>query len=408
MGSAKSRLIAPDERALLQIDWIESIIARQISITGRQGGSPIGVGAWTRSLTLSDGERVEFRGTGRRFTVSCPSFETGTLLPVVEEANRLAKRWDTGDGVWWSFSFVSQPSGVDFFSTRFMRKLSEQHLWEGDARLDGFDTLVRFSVEPVDPEHGEISVMTPQRQKCDVTLRTPGPTNGEFSAGLRDWLAPFIRSVCTFSTGLPPSRDAPIFAFEAEEEDKTEAADKLGRAETPSLAAKRPADGTFVGLGAPLAALAVREQPEAFHRARRALLAYESAIDQLSSEVSVILLVSCIEALATPNQSWAQAKLVDRFATFLLELCPEAVATVMNHGNFKEAFGAKTSPRSFLSSVYGERSQMHSGLERGAPLGLSLADPHGTQVALLSEIAREAILAFLLSPRSSLVGSPNS
>jgi hypothetical protein len=79
MGSAKSRLVAVDDRAALQMDWIESMIARKVAVTGQSVGGPIGKGDWVHTLNLEGGAHAAIRGSGRRFKVSSEALDDSEL-----------------------------------------------------------------------------------------------------------------------------------------------------------------------------------------------------------------------------------------------------------------------------------------------------------------------------------------
>lgn len=96
------------------------------------------------------------------------------------------------------------------------------------------------------------------------------------------------------------------------------------------------------------------------------------------------------------------------------ELCPTTVDEVVNHANVEQAFNVKLrgNPRrrrrDLLDTIYAMRSNpIHTGVGPSATGALlQLADAGGIRVALLSDLARSALLAYLVAPRSSLVGHP--
>lgn len=151
---------------------------------------------------------------------------------------------------------------------------------------------------------------------------------------------------------------------------------------------------------------------DAFERVRGSMLAYHAALKQESGDVAVMLLVTAIEALLAPRQFWGKEKVTSRFVQGLIDLCPEVVEETVRHGNVEQAFevqlrGSPTKRRKqLLSRVYDSRSlPTHTGLAPSAmPFGG--VDSSGMRVALLDDLARGALLAYLESPRSSTVGHP--
>jgi hypothetical protein len=150
------------------------------------------------------------------------------------------------------------------------------------------------------------------------------------------------------------------------------------------------------------------EQFEAFRRAQGAMFAYEQAISQESEYVTLALLVSALEALSVPNAAWQMERVSARFIAFCLQLCPEAIDVVMKHVNFAQAFGGYSSAKRFLRTLYGLRSKpLHTGFLQHRVSHLpAMGGDAGIRVALLSEIVRAAVVAFMRTPFSSLIGHP--
>lgn len=97
---------------------------------------------------------------------------------------------------------------------------------------------------------------------------------------------------------------------------------------------------------------------ESFRRAQGAIYAYEQALDQRSEYVTLILLVSSIEALLQPNQPWRLRRLVKRFTAGTAVLAPAALHEVLTHDNVAQAFGsAARNERRLLENLYSRRSR---------------------------------------------------
>jgi hypothetical protein len=118
--------------------------------------------------------------------------------------------------------------------------------------------------------------------------------------------------------------------------------------------------------------------------------------------------VSALEALTVPNASWQNDRVSARFVDFCLQLCPDAIDTLMRHGNFAQAFGAYRSPRRLLRTLYGLRSKpLHTGfLQHRASALPAMGGDAGIRVMLVSEMVRAAIVTFMKEPFSSLIGHP--
>jgi hypothetical protein len=123
------------------------------------------------------------------------------------------------------------------------------------------------------------------------------------------------------------------------------------------------------------------------------------------------MLVSAIEALGVPNVSgWDQRRAVARFIKFVQQAAPGPLDEIMTHGNFKEAFGNRTSRTRFLKDLYSRRSRpLHTGFMQhnvqGA-LGYFANTPVQMRVAFTSELVRACIKSFMEVPFSSLIGHP--
>jgi hypothetical protein len=149
-------------------------------------------------------------------------------------------------------------------------------------------------------------------------------------------------------------------------------------------------------------------------RVRGALLAYQAAIAQSNADVATMLLVTAVEALIAPRQPWGKDQVTKRFIDALLILCPDAVDEILAHPNvevglsYRRRGGTRRQQRDLLSGIYDLRSRpTHTGL--GLSYGGALAalgSSESIRVALLSDLARAAVLAFLQAPQSFLTGHP--
>jgi hypothetical protein len=112
---------------------------------------------------------------------------------------------------------------------------------------------------------------------------------------------------------------------------------------------------------------------------------------------------------------WRDAKSTKRFIEFFRELIPTELDKMIDHGNFEAVFQIRRGKRSYsalrrelLAQIYDFRSgHVHAGLRpsyREFASGLPSWD--AIRRILFAEFAEAAILGYLKSPRSSLIGHP--
>ena len=153
---------------------------------------------------------------------------------------------------------------------------------------------------------------------------------------------------------------------------------------------------------------------ESVNRVRNALLSYDSAIRQQREQVALILYVVAAECLTNPFQLWKTERLTTRFIKFFDELMPNDLDAIVQHDNFEAAFGisrgsrsARALRREFLDTIYSQRSEpVHEGLSASFQGFGGMGGPAQLRRALASQFAQHAILRFLESPRTTLVGHP--
>jgi hypothetical protein len=145
---------------------------------------------------------------------------------------------------------------------------------------------------------------------------------------------------------------------------------------------------------------------EDVRRVQEAMFAYEQAMRQESEYVTIVLLVSALEALSVPNTEWQGRRVAARFLRFVQELCPDAVREVIEDENYAKAYASYTSSRRFLETLYASRSKpLHTGyLQHGTTAPLGGKPP--LRVMLVSGLVRAASVEFERRPFSSLIGHP--
>jgi hypothetical protein len=283
----------------------------------------------------------------------------------------------------------------------FQRLLGDQVPIRGWRRLSD-RVLLEFSDDiPEDLQRMLFATLTTVR----VLIFAPGPVQGFHTDKLAGGMSELTAAVCSLALGRFAR---PTGLLDAAEADSTRTAE-----------AKR-GDVTVLGLARDGISLDVFGEfpqlggPEGVLRLRGALLAYGAALEQSSPDVATLLFVTAIEALLRPNQPWAKERLTKRFVESVQLLCPETVDELVNHGNTEQAFGykrktgLKAQRRQFLNHVYDVRSRpAHEGLSlTGGATFPILGDPATMRLALLSYLARAAILNFIQAPRSFLYGHP--
>jgi hypothetical protein len=154
---------------------------------------------------------------------------------------------------------------------------------------------------------------------------------------------------------------------------------------------------------------------ELFRRERSAFMTFAAAQSQEKDLIACILYVVAAECLTMPDTPWRHNKLTKRFVEFFDELMPSSLDVIVNHGNFEEVFGIRRGSRDvrslrrkLLNGIYDYRSGLlHGGLIPSYQgLGATVEEGGSVRRALFSDFAEDAILAYLRSPRSSLIGHP--
>jgi len=216
-----------------------------------------------------------------------------------------------------------------------------------------------------------------------------------------------VAAICTFALGrgvaLPPS------AFPSRPEQVPDLEMRRTGSAVLTLARKYVSLDIFSPIAAPGGL-------EHFARMRAAFLTFDAAVQQQRDSVACILYVVAAEALSTPNTTWRDLKLTKRFIDFFDELMPSTLDQIIAHGNFEIVFGVRRGKRTsrslrheLLDKIYDFRSgHLHAGLRpsyRGFALGFGASDD--IRRGLFADFAEGAILGYLASPRSSLIGHPN-
>jgi hypothetical protein len=330
---------------------------------------------------------------------------------LVDEVASLAagrvSKGDFGGVVWHATPLVSVgfQMASPFSMGPFLQLLSAQTRILGWRRL-GPDVLLEFKEAPPADSAKPDALLAPQAN-VNTYIAVPAPCAGHFSSHIAHAVAETVAAICTFALGR--SVNLPPMAFPARAEVLAELSSKHRDPTILTLARKH------VGLDI-FSALSMVGGFDYFSRLRAAFLTFDAAVHQLHDAVACILYVVAAEALTVPNAPWRETKLTKRFKEFFDDLMPSVLDEMVAHGNFETVFqvrrGTRTARalrREMLEQIYDFRSgHLHAGLRpsyRGFTSGFETLDD--VRRALFADFAEGAILGYISSPRSSLIGHPN-
>lgn len=394
-GPAPVRRIVDEWTRLLFVNWVASLVADRLG--------PGQTGASEHTWTFGDPQQAPIKITlappAFRLTVDPGDAPRRDVRRIVDEAWKAAHAGNLGPGHWRRVAFEAKH---EFFTAagdlHFMRLLRDhpKRRLEGPVRFSN-DVLLQFTQNKAEPS----SLALPDFSVV-ATFRVPGPGPGPFTDRAAIELMTLLRAVLTYATAAPMVQQGPAL-WGASDAEVAEASQMLASADVGELTV----DGNV--LAQRIAEIAKYDPgQECSRRLRGGLFAYEQALLQASEFVSIVLFVSAIEALAVPNAEWHRRRLVKRFVRFVLQACPDVVQQTMNHGDFHQAFGDVRSERRFLEDLYDRRSRpLHTGfLQHNATGMFGLGMEGGIRVALVSDLVRGALRAFIAAPFSMTVGHP--
>lgn len=387
----ETSLLFPDETsARLWADWVLRLLDERYGVT-QHSSAPKN---WT--VTLANGSVVQFSITETgRGEIDAPHEYAADAAAIAADAHRRSLALDYGTGAWWKASFSTDMGLSGVTDLHFMRIMSEHNSrrFQGDWRFGG-EALLSFD----QAEKGATSLVIPKFE-VRMLFRVPAPGHGPHSVSVAEEVATFLRAATAFASAAPLQVAAPIFPAN----DKEQARAQALLPNAPEL----PVEGEPLWVQLMLLVPEPR-QFEALRRAQGALFAYEQAISQESEYVTLALLVSALESLSVPNAAWQMERVPARFITFCMQLCPEAIDVVMKHGDFSRAFGGYSSAERFLRTLHGLRSKpLHTGfLQHRVSRLPAMGGDAGIRVMLVSGVVRAAVVTFMRTPFSSLIGHP--
>ncbi|MGO9729921.1 hypothetical protein [Mycobacterium sp.] len=317
----------------------------------------------------------------------------------------LASEADFGGHVWYTCTLGGeQPNLADpMFFSRMQEMLSTQIRIVNEWRRLGTDVLLNFREDVPDGGVQDENILFPPRPIVDVYVAVAGPIDGPFTRPIAHRAMELVAAICTFALGRPVN--LPPTVWPAQDEMLAEL--ETRRADTTILTLARH------GMPLDMFHLVAVGDMDSWARLQGALLSYDAAIRQQREQVAVILYVVAAECLTNPFQPWKTERLTTRFIKFFDELMPGELDSMVQHGNFEQAFGIvrgskspKTLRRLMLDSLYGFRSDpVHEGLAM-AYEGFAFSGAAGQRRMFASWFAQWAILRYLESPRTTLIGHP--
>jgi len=399
-----------DQRQSLSASWLLRLVREagydvpQTSLSvapfiiGRPDGFNITVtpqdnAPWITAVSSDQGRQDEIDELVRRSGELC----RGALMPGAE----------FGGHVWYTSKLVGEaPNLADpMFFSRVQEMLSAQVRIIDEWRRLGSDVLLNFREDGPEGDVRDDNFLFPPRPIVDVYISVAGPIDGPFTRPIAHRAMEFVAAICTFALGRPvnlppniwPARDEMLAELESRRKDMT------------VLTLAR------FGMSLDMFHLVALADMDSWSRLQGALLSYDAAIRQQREQVAVILYVVAAECLTNPLQPWKAGRLTTRFIKFFDELMPAELDSMVQHGNFEQAFGivrGSKSPqklrRMMLDSLYGFRSEpVHEGLAM-AYEGFAFSGVAAQRRMFASWFAQSAILRYLESPRTSLIGHPTT
>ena len=338
-----------------------------------------------------------------RFVSSDPSRQS-QIDSLAKEAASRVKQGNFGSTVWQSATCPALDIQLAplFSMGSFMERLGNQTRIVGWRRL-GTNVLIEFAEELPKDWDPKNALFAP-KALAHVHIAVPAPCVGNFSAHIAHSVVETAAAICSFALGRAVSLPPTVFPTRPEQ--------------IPNVSA-RQFDQTVLTLArkhVPLDIFSVLGVPgglDHFQRLRSSLLTFDSAKRQEHDAVACILYVvvaECLTALSTP---WRDSKLTKRFIEFFDDLMPEELDQMVSHGNFEAVFGMRRGTRAprvlrreMLEQIYEFRSgNLHAGLRpsyRGFASGFETGE--NVRRALFADFAEGAILRYMTSPRSSLIG----
>lgn len=345
---------------------------------------------------------VETAGSPYRWRITeARGIDRKQIEQMLRDAGERALSNDFGEDVLYRATLTTGATSLGHvFFTHFARLLGDQRPIDGQRRLSDRVLLTFVERDADQPQQ----LLAPHTD-IEVLLFVPGPAPGPLAGKIAARLIEVIAAICGFALGRVV--EPPLTIFPAQQ-DAIDPANAM-RTDPSILGLARNSISLDI-----FGDLVARGGADAMIRVRGAVLAYHAAMAQANPDVATMLLVTAIEALIAPRREWGKNQVTKRFIDALLILCPDAVDEILAHPNVEMALayrrrgGTRRQRRELLSQIYDLRSRpTHTGLGLSSGGALAaLASSESMRVALLSDLAQAAILAFVTSPQSFITGHP--
>lgn len=388
----------------LLVDWFRYL--------GQEAGLPFGqYGSSADAFSVGNPTefhvRAEFVADGSllRFMASDPNMQH-QVDEIAERARLRISAGDLGSGVWYTTTYQELAFTLSAYSgiTELVMRMGNQVRILGWRRL-GANVLLEFKEDSADVRDLKEPALLAPKAAVDAHFVIPGPCAGEFSNELVRSVSETVKAICSLALGRPLQL-APAL-FPSQEKEIPELTRRRQDPQILTLARKHISldiFGSLIALG----------DVQSHQRARAAILTYDAALSQERDPVATILYVVTCEALSVPFASWQTNKPTKRFIEFLDGLISSDLDEIVRHANFEHAFGIQKGSRQpralrreLLDRIYELRSGfVHQGLGPSYTALFGELAGGGMRRGLLARIAEMAILRFIASPRSSIIGHP--
>lgn len=398
--------------SLNDINMIRMLLADWFSKLGREAGLPLDNNRGSSQNVFTLGSKQHFHVEAKfiqdppflRFEASDNSKQT-LVDSLVKQAVTHVQARELGKVVWYSSTITTVESKFNLPNLMgpFFQQLGTQTRISGWRRL-GPDIILEFK-EISSPDEKEKPQFFAPQAVVDIHIGVLAPCAGYFSSAFAQSIVELVGTICTFALGRGTIIPPVVFSSKKEEIPILEKRSKdpniltLARKGIPLDINKYVNPNTF----------------ELFNRLRSALFTFDAAIKQEDDTVACILYVVATESLTIPSPSWKHSKLTKRFVTFYDELMPKALDNILTQDNIETVFKIKRGNREagalrrdLLNKVYGFRSgRVHEGLQPRYFIDATGIDIDSmNRRGVFTEFAEYAILEFLNSPRSTLIGNP--
>lgn len=387
----------------LVIDWIDRLANESGISLGQhsQSGTDVLLGDPT-----GEHIRAELVDGVDLVTIEASDPDKQTLFnSILEKARQNVRQGHFGGVAWSNASYSTHGSIILPFDGRFLHTLGNQVRIEGWRRL-GTQILLRFEEQKSTTDKGSHPFTAPQ-SSIELFVAVPAPLPGLFSSKFASQFVETVGAILTLALGRAVQLPHTVFPVEYPEE-----IENLNRIREDA------AVGTLARKGISLDIISSLKMPgglEYYQKSQSALLAFDAAVRQEKDNIACILFVVAAEALSRPDTKWRRNAQTRRFVDFHLGLVGDGLDTLLGHRNCTEVFGDLCADASshgrrerLLNSIYDFRSgQVHGRIEgTHQMLGTEPSFIPAVRRGLFADFAELAILNYISSPRSSVVGHP--